>query len=113
MAQYEATKLRRKGLIVPILKDKIEMSEFPRDLRYYLRRTTYIDATENTDHMTALIRYSCNFTQGSIPVGCVPPAFPSSDADPTGCRPPPTPASRPPGADPFPPDADHHRMQTP
>ena len=56
MAQYEATKLHRKGIIIPILKDKIEMSEFPRDLRYYLRRTTYLDATENTDHMTALIR---------------------------------------------------------
>ena len=49
MAQYEATKLHRKGLIIPILKDKIEMSDFPRDLRYYLRRTTYLDATENTD----------------------------------------------------------------
>ena len=63
MAQYEATKLHRKGLIIPILKDKMEMSEFPRDLRWYLRRMTYLDATDDTSHMTALIRFSSNFTK--------------------------------------------------
>ena len=56
MAQYETTKLNRKRLILPILKDKMEMSEFPRDLRYYLKRTTYLDATEKINHVTASLR---------------------------------------------------------
>ena len=56
MAQYESTKLHRRRLILPILKDEMEMSEFPRDLRYYLKRTTYLDATKKTNHVTRSIR---------------------------------------------------------
>ena len=70
MAQYEATKLHRKGLIIPILKDKMEMSEFPLVLRYYLRRTTYLDATEDTNHVTALIWFSSNFSNLSCRAYC-------------------------------------------
>ena len=41
----------------------MEMSEFPRDLRWYLRRMTYLDATDDTNHVTTLIRFSSNFTK--------------------------------------------------
>ena len=79
--------------------------------------------------MTALIRYSCNFAQGSIPVGCVPPAFlvrmqnpldadpPSLQADPPQMQTPPlwmqTPHRMQIPTEYRPLDADSPQMQTP
>ena len=48
--------LKRKNLIVVILIDKLKKKDLPKELREYLKLTSYIDATEDTENVTELLR---------------------------------------------------------
>ena len=45
-----AAKKRRKNFIIIIQKEKLENDELIPELKRYLKKYTYIDATENVDN---------------------------------------------------------------
>ena len=46
----------RKNFIIIILKDKLKITNLPRELKTYLKTYTYIDATKNTDKLVEGLR---------------------------------------------------------
>ena len=46
----------RKNFIIIVLKEKMQISKLPKELKTYMRTYTYIDATKNMDKLMKRLR---------------------------------------------------------
>ena len=57
IAQCEALEPFRRNFIILVLKDKLHLNEFPREIRYYVKQNTHIDVTDESDGFLEMLRF--------------------------------------------------------
>ena len=56
IAECEALEPFRRNFIILVLKDKLHLNEFPRDIRYYIKQNTHIDVTDGSGGLLEILR---------------------------------------------------------
>ena len=79
MAQYEAVEPERRNITIVVLKEKLEMSELPKEVKHYMKHNIYVDASDGVN-ITQLrlvknikmlkIFISCIFRRSLLPCPC-------------------------------------------